>query len=172
MINHYPVLLDPSKGLKGRILGHMAKGNSQWRSWQSDTKVTCIFNGPNRYISPAWYQDALNVPTWNYAVVHMTGTPRLIEDLVGIESILEALVNKYESLEGSNWKYTLPEDFKKGLIQAIVGFEIEVSEIEAKFKLSQNREDVDRQGVIDALSIKTDESSREMLGLIKAHWKK
>ncbi len=169
LINHFPLLVDRSRGPKGTLIGHMARGNPQWKSWQPDTKITSVFSGPDRYISPAWYTDPVNVPTWNYAVVHMTGTARLVQDHDGIESILQALVTKYETEEGSGWKYDLPEDFRRDLTQAIVGFEISVSHIEAKFKLSQNRDDADRLRVIEALSAKTDEPSQSMAALMKAY---
>jgi transcriptional regulator len=171
LANHFPLLLDQNKGPNGTLIGHMARANAQWKSWGENTTVLCIFNGPNRYISPKWYRDELNVPTWNYAVVHMSGKPRLIEDHEGLENILKDLVQKYEKVEGTNWSYDLPEDFRRGLTKAIVGFEIDVTIVEAKFKLSQNREDADRLSAIENLSSKIDESSQEMVRLMKANWK-
>lgn len=169
-IGHLPVLISTLGDQTAKITGHMAKANPQWRSWRPDTQVTCIFLGPNRYISPAWYKDTLNVPTWNYAVVHITGTPIVYEEHDSIETILKSLVDHHEKLEGAGWDYSLPEEFRRNMTRAIVGFEIHIESIEAKFKLSQNREDSDRAAAIAALSIKKDDASMEMVRLMKAHW--
>ena len=125
----------------------MAIANSHWKDLES-VDVLCIFHGPHGYISPSWYVDPGNVPTWNYAVVHAHGRAKLIRDTEGIEAILSKLVERHESQFENPWHYELPEEARVKLIKAIIGFEIEISSIEGKFKLSQNRSAPDRAGAI------------------------
>ncbi len=149
--NHLPILFGHSEGR--RVLsGHMARSNPQWQTFQSGGPVLVIFQGPHTYISPSFYVNPLNVPTWNYTAVHVYGKATAIHDSAKIEEILEQTVLKYESQMESPWKYDLPQEFREKLVQAIVGFEIIVDRYEAKFKLSQNREAADYDSVIRHLS--------------------
>ena len=110
-----------------------------------------VFQGPHAYVSPAWYASP-GVPTWNYAVVHLRGRPRLIESAAALEALLERLTHAHEAGQAAPWKANLNGERRDQLFNMIVGFEIEVTEIQAKFKLSQNRSITDRQRVIQALS--------------------
>lgn len=164
-VNHLPVIVE----VRGRgevvLLGHMAKSNPQWRQFVEQDALV-IFNGPHAYITPQWYKDPMNVPTWNYAVVHASGKAVPIESPEGIERILKMSVEQFERHELKPWQYDLPEKFKAELMKAIVGFEIAVSLLEGKFKMSQNRSTEDRAGVLAGLETRKDEMSLKTLGLM------
>ena len=162
--NHLPLLIEERDG--GLVLiGHMARANPQWRQFP-DGNALAIFNGPQTYVTPSWYVDPLNVPTWNYAVVHASGPCVLIDDAKGIRKILDKSVAEFEKDEPKPWRMELPETVAAGLVQAIVGFELKVEKLDAKFKLSQNRDEADRKGVLKGLATRKDEASRLILDLM------
>lgn len=151
--NHLPFLLDIGRGSQGVLRAHMARGNAQWRMLDEKTEVLVIFQGPHSYVSPSWYRDnvAESVPTWNYAAVHAYGTPRLVEDSTELLRILQASVAEHEAQFASPWHLEMPDESLQKKLKAIVGFEIEITRLEGKFKLSQNRSMDDQQRVIAAL---------------------
>jgi transcriptional regulator len=128
----------------------MARANPQWQGFGEAQPVLAIFHGPHAYVSPSWYR-ATGVPTWNYAVVHVYGRARPIEDQATLRSLIERLTALHEARNPSPWRNDLPDDRYHDLLGKIVGFEIDIERMEAKFKLSQNRSDADRQGVIAGL---------------------
>ena len=150
-ITHLPLLLDRARGANGTLIGHVARGNPQWRKMQERPGVLAIFHGPHAYVSPSWYGVHPSVPTWNYAVVHARGSAQLVEDAVALEAIVRRLVETYENSRAVPWRMALPEAYQRGMIAGIVGFEIEIAELTGKFKLSQNRTPADRQKVVEAL---------------------
>lgn len=142
--------------------GHMARANQQWRTFEAQQEVLIIFSGPHTYISPRWYNHT-NVPTWNYMAVHVYGRPRVITEPYELFALLKRLVDKHEGDSGAVPPYrleTLPEDFAKKQMQAIVGFQIEVTRMEASFKLSQNRDRDSYDNVVTELYRRDDENSR------------
>jgi transcriptional regulator len=154
---HLPFLLDPERGPHGTLLGHLARANPQWESFgesfASGQEALAIFQGPNAYVSPSWYETFLSVPTWNYVAVHAYGLPRLVTDQAALRRILEATVGTYEASFEEPWDMArLPEDYVEHMTKAIVGFEIPIARLEGKRKLSQNRSAADRQGAIDGLN--------------------
>jgi transcriptional regulator len=164
-ISHLPVLIQRDQKL---IVGHMARANPHWRFFEENPMTTLLFHGPHTYITPTWYQSGRDVPTWNYAVIHVTGQSRLIEDSQGITEIVKKMSKRFEAGSMSPWEFELPEDLvdPSALTKAIVGFEVQIEEIQAKFKLSQNRSQEDRLGVIQGLEGRKDEMSglvREMM---------
>lgn len=139
------------------VNGHMSRANSQWKTFEKNDEVLVIFQGPHTYISPTWYNH-VNVPTWNYQAVHIYGKPRIVEDHAETYLLLKKLVDRHEA--GSHYKLeTLPQDFVEKEIKGIVAFQIEVTKIEANYKLSQNRSDEDYQNVISRLDEREDEMS-------------
>ena len=137
-VSHIPFLPERDGG-KVRLLGHVARGNAQWEALEGADQVLAIFNGPHAYVSPGWYQNHPAVPTWNYAVVHAHGKARLMDE-AELHELVVRLSNTYEAGRPEPWKATeLPAEFVGNLLKAIVGFEIEVTKLEGKFKLSQNR---------------------------------
>lgn len=152
---HIPLELDTNKEGKQVLYGHISRENPQWKSFEKDDKVLAIFSGAHSYISPSWY-DHENVPTWNYIAVHVYGTIKIIEGTVVIES-LKKLVDKYE--QKSENPIRLEDLSNKTMMQTrgIVAFEIEIEEIQAQHKLSQNRDDKNYLNIISELE-KTNDS--------------
>ena len=167
-ITHLPLLLDRTRGANGTLIGHVARGNPQWRKMQERPGVLAIFQGPHAYVSPSWYGVHPSVPTWNYAVVHARGSARLVEDATALEAIVRRLVETYENSRAVPWRMALPEDYQRGMIGGIVGFEIEIAELTGKFKLSQNRTLADRQKVVSALQAGSAEE-QQVGALMRAH---
>jgi transcriptional regulator len=155
--NHIPMqLLAATDGSAGLLHGHMARANPLWRLLAQGSPVLAIFIGPDHYVSPSWYpskrEHGKAVPTWNYATVHIHGNIRFIEDAHWLRSQIESLTDQHERDSAHRWRITdAPEDYIAGMVGAIVGFEIQVSAIEGKFKASQNRSAADRAGVAEAL---------------------
>jgi transcriptional regulator len=148
IVAHVPVLLDET----GSILhAHVARANPVWRDFMPDRELLFLFHGPHHYISPNWYNSHPSVPTWNYAVIHVSGIPDIIEDQKTIESMLRRLVAEHESSLETPWQMDLPEEYLRNMINGIVAFETRITRIEGKFKLSQNRSLEDRRNVIAAL---------------------
>ena len=146
---HIPLELDTNKNGKQVLQGHISKENPQWESFADNDNVLAIFSGVHSYISSSWY-DHENVPTWNYIAVHIYGTIKIMEGDAVIKS-LKKLVDKYEQNSENPVRV---EDFsKKTMMQTrgIVAFEIEIEEIQAKHKLSQNRDEKNYDNIITEL---------------------
>ena len=150
-ITHLPFLLDSARGEHGVLLGHMARANPHWRHFDGKRESIVIFTGPHAYISPSWYTDPHTVPTWNYAVVHVHGRPRVIDDKSRARCVLENLVAEHETPLDPPWTMDNAEPKIGNLLDHIVVFEMEIARLEGKFKLNQNRSRADRLGVIQAL---------------------
>jgi transcriptional regulator len=146
---HIPLELDTNKNGKQVLFGHISKENPQWESFADNDNVLAIFSGAHSYISSSWY-DHENVPTWNYIAVHIYGTIKIIEGEAVIES-LKKLVDKYE--QSSKNPVRVEDLSRKTMMQTrgIVAFEIEIEEIQAKHKLSQNRDDKNYDNIITEL---------------------
>jgi transcriptional regulator len=138
---HMPFLLDPSRGANGTLRGHMARANPHWQSFANlEQEALVVFQGPHAYISPSWYLAEQAVPTWNYSVVHAYGTPTLISEWPQVRRLLEDTVTTFEASLPEQWSTARPgEDYITRLAQGIVAFEVPVSRLEGKRKLSQNR---------------------------------
>ncbi len=166
-INHLPLLLRRDAGGKHRLIGHMARKNPQWRLLRPDVRMFAVFHGPHTYVTPTWYRQD-DVPTWNYAVAHVQASVRLIEDFRGLTIILGKLSSHFEKGEKNPWRFYLPDDLKseEQLTQAIVGFELHDLQIDAKFKLGQNRSQEDQDGVRNGLAERADEMSLRVRGMM------
>lgn len=150
-MSHLSFIFDHTAGTKGKLLCHMARANPQWQHFSSCSEVLVVFQGPHAYVSPSWYSSP-GVPTWNYAVVHLRGKPRLIESESELEVLVERLANVHESHMANPWQASLTVERRTKLLNMIVGFEIEIANVQAKFKLSQNRPPEDQQNVIEKLN--------------------
>lgn len=165
---HLPFYVDRAHGEHGTLIAHMARPNPQWHDFASDQEALVIFQGPHAYITPSWYESSpTNVPTWNMAVVHAYGIPKIIEDHDAMYSMLRQLVNYHEVPRETPWPMESSEDYVHGRIAAIVGFEIPIVRLEAKFKLSQNRNETDQQHVIEGLSSTGNPQDAEVSALMK-----
>ncbi|MDA8054487.1 MAG: FMN-binding negative transcriptional regulator [Thermoplasmatales archaeon] len=152
MASHVPMLIDPSKGSSGVLFGHIARGNSQWRETLPGSDGLATFVGPNAYITPNWYSTKKKtgkvVPTWNYINVQVRGSIVFVEDHKRLLEIVTKLTDHHESSSKIPWKVTdAPSEYIDGELESIIGFEMKVSKIEGKWKLSQNRSPEDREGV-------------------------
>jgi transcriptional regulator len=172
--NHIPMLLDtgPADGPHGTLRGHVARANPIRNASRLDVEALAVFQGPHSYVSPGWYPSKREhgkvVPTWNYAVVHAYGPLRFIDDAAWLRSFVARLADIHEASQAEPWKLDdAPADFTEQMVKAIVGFEIPVTRIAGKWKVSQNRPASDRQAVAEALGQKADTSSRHMAELVR-----
>jgi transcriptional regulator len=151
MLTHLPVLVRrEASGLV--IAGHVSRANTHWTIMDGRTDSIVIFQGPHHYVSPSWYVDSPAVPTWNYGVVHAHGKPLATQDRTFTEKVLAELIERYESGRAAPWSLEkVPPDYYNQLLAGIVGFQMEVVKVEAKFKLGQNRRPADQAGTIAGL---------------------
>lgn len=143
------------------ITGHMAYGNPQWRTFSTGEEVLVMFQGPHAYISSSWYEQE-NVPTWNYQAVHIYGAAHLVTE-EEVKQDLANLMKKYESHRENPvlWDKLSPELLKKEL-KGIVGFKISMKEVQAAYKLSQNRNEKDYQNIIGQLQQEEEPVSKQL----------
>lgn len=147
------------------VNGHMSRANPLWKTFGRDPEVLIIFQGPHTYISPTWYNH-VNVPTWNYQAVHLYGHPRIVtgEEYYGM---LSRLIQRHEN--ATNYRMeSLSQDFVEKQMNGTVGFQVEVTCIEANYKLSQNRDDEDYHNIISRLNEREDEMSHAVAEAMKA----
>lgn len=165
--SHLPILLDRSHGAYGRLVGHMARANPQWRE-ADEKRVLTIFNGPHAYISPTWYASANVVPTWNYVAIHANGVFRVTENADELRRLIERTVDFYEAGQPTPWRmHSQNPAFIDQLLTGIVGFTIELDSLEGKWKLSQNHSIERRQRVIVQLEAHDDDDSRHIATLMQ-----
>jgi transcriptional regulator len=161
MATHLPVFLEGKPEGKFVLNGHLAKANPQWKYLAQSEEVLVVFQGPNAYISSSWYTHE-NVPTWNYLAIHVYGKVRLIE---GEELMhhLKSLVDQYETGRPNRVQVeTMTPTYLEGQIRALVGFEIEIKEIQASAKLSQNRDDENHERIVQQLEQSSLASDQEV----------
>ncbi|KYD05464.1 FMN-binding negative transcriptional regulator [Heyndrickxia sporothermodurans] len=153
------------------ITGHLAYGNPQWRTFETCEDVLVIFQGPHAYISSSWYEDD-NVPTWNYQAVHVYGSSRILDEKE-LKQDLTMLLEKYEKHRENPvlWDKPSPKLLENQL-KGIVGFKIKVKEIQAAYKLSQNRNETDYNNIIDKLQNEGNPNSKQVAELMEKSIKK
>jgi transcriptional regulator len=165
--SHVPILLDRD-GENWRLLGHLARPNPQVADFTAGGEVLAIFSGPHAYVSPRWYETGPAVPTWNYADVHAYGNVRLVKDEAWLRGFLRRLSQRHEGQAAAPWRLDdLPGGYLAGMLTGIVGFEIAVSRLEGKFKLSQNRPSADRPRILAALAAEDDADARAVARLMR-----
>jgi transcriptional regulator len=155
--------------------GHVARANPVWRE-AADAEVLAVFQGPQAYLTPSWYPSkAANpkvVPTWNYAVVHLHGRLRISEDADGLRVLVERLTDTHEALRevppAHRWQVSdAPADYVEQMLRAIVGIEVEVTSVQAKWKASQNRSAGDRTGVAAGLESLPSDAAHALAALVR-----
>ncbi|MEQ1942589.1 FMN-binding negative transcriptional regulator [Mesorhizobium sp. VNQ89] len=151
-----PLFLDETEGEQGVLYGHLAKANPQWKTAASG-EALAIFMGPDAYITPSWYASKREhgrvVPTWNYAAVHAYGPVEFFEDETWLLQAVTRLTNLHEGQREEPWAVTdAPEPFIKSQLKGIVGMRLTIVRIEGKRKMSQNRSELDREGVAAGLA--------------------
>jgi len=151
-----------------RVWGHLARANPQAQAVLEERRVLVVFRGPDAYVSPSWYADSPNVPTWNFVVVHAGGIARPVAPGdPRARWILERTVAKYESRLPQPWRLDeAPDSYVQQQLPHVVAFELEVSTLRGQFKLSQNQPWENRLGVIQALEQRPDDGAREVAQLM------
>ena len=156
LANPVPCQLDADASDKGTLRLHLARANGQWKDIRDGAPVLAVFQGAESYVTPSWYQTKQEtgkvVPTWNYAIVQVRGTTRVVEDTDWLLAQVEAITKQHEHGRAAPWSVNdAPPDFVRAQLKGIVGIEIEITEIEGKWKVSQNRPAADRDGVAAGL---------------------
>ena len=154
---HIPLELETNAEGGDVLVGHIAKANPQWKHFDNNKEVLCIFNGPHAYVSSSWYKEE-EVPTWNYIAVHVYGKLELLSEEETMAS-MHRLVNKYE--KGSKKPISLHDMSPKTLrqVKGVVGFQIQISDVQATYKLSQTRPE-DHPKIISELEERNDSGSK------------
>lgn len=166
-VSHLPVLC-ARDGERVTFRGHWARANPQWRD-AGDALL--IVHGPDAYVSPSWYPDKeeeARVPTWNYAVAHVSGTLEVFDDTDALVSIVTGLSERHEAAIGSDWRFDPERDDLRVQLKGIVGFRLQARRIELKFKLNQNHPLANQRNVIEALDAQADAASRSVAALMQA----
>jgi transcriptional regulator len=151
-----PLLFDPSVGERGALLGHVARKNDQWKR-RPIGEALVIAHGEDAYITPSWYPSKAEhgrvVPTWNYTTAHVFGRLAIHDDRDWVDANVRALTERHEASRAASWSVDdAPPTFHAGQLRAIVGVELVISGVQAKFKMSQNRDDADIDGVVAGLA--------------------
>ena len=151
-----PFILDEASGEFGTLRAHLSRANPQYKALAEADECIIIFQGPQAYITPTWYETKQEtgkvVPTWNYVTVHAWGRPQVMEDPAWLRAQIEALTTQMESGRTKPWAVSdAPEAFVQAQMKGIFGIEIPINRIEGKWKVSQNRPEADRLGVIEGL---------------------
>jgi transcriptional regulator len=162
---HLPTVYNADQGPHGTIEAHVARPNDQWKTFDPEADALVIFSGPQTYITPSWYPskavEGKVVPSWNYAAVHAYGRVTVISDAEWLKAHVGALTRQQETGRAEPWSIDdAPERFIQGLTRGIVGMRIEITRLEGKAKMSQNREAADRAGVIEGLAAEPGEQPR------------
>lgn len=164
IVSHVPLVHEPSETGMGRLIGHLARANPQWQGTDPSKPALAVFMGPDAYVSPSWYPSKAEtgrvVPTWNYAVVHVRGALTFFDDAERLRAAVERLTHHHEGRRTDPWQVSdAPERFVASQLKGIVGFEIAIASIDGKYKLSQNRSERDREGVIAGLALEGNAAS-------------
>lgn len=149
VVSHAPLLAHVD-GERLVLHGHLAKPNPQWKPWRDGDPILAIFHGPDAYVSPFCYATKEAVPTWNYAVVHAIGAVTLGHDSDAKERVLKALIDAHDVPYRARWD-ALDVEWREKMKGGIVAFELAVTRLDVKFKVSQNRNEADRAGVLRAM---------------------
>ena len=170
--NHVPFVLDRSRGPQGTLIGHVARANPVWRALAAGQPSVVMFQGPHAYITPTWYPGHAAhgrvVPTWNYAVAHVHGQARVVEERGWMLDMLERLSAVQEAGQPQPWQMAdAPADFMDRLLRAIVGIEISIDRIEGKLKASQDEDWADRQGTVQGLRAMPDSQAQAMADMVQ-----
>ena len=165
-----PLILDESEGEYGVLYGHLAKANPQWRL-PTTGDALAIFMGPEAYVTPSWYatkqETGKVVPTWNYVAVHAYGPVEFFQEPERLLAAVTRLTNKHEGSRAKPWAVSdAPADFIAAQLRGIVGLRIPVTRFESKRKMSQNRPEADRVGVVAGLASSENPQDREVAPLI------
>jgi transcriptional regulator len=162
---HLPILAREVDG-QLQLRGHVAKANPHWKSVNQEQESLVLFHGPHAYISPSLYEIPESVPTWNYAAVHVYGKGTVFTDPDQLNQFLQELIAEFDASYAAQWPQ-LSEQYRSRMVQHIVGFEINATRVETKFKLSQNRTKTEQDNIIKALESSSDSAVAGVAALMK-----
>jgi len=170
--NHIPFEIDPDPAPLGTLRAHISRANPLWRAQRADLEALVLFCGPQGYVTPSWYatkrEDGAVVPTWNYIVVHGRGRLGFIEDRERIRAHVARMTAHHESSRTDPWKISdAPADYLEKQLARIVGLEIPLRELTGKWKLSQNRNERDRRGLLEGLSEEGRPAAQELAEAVR-----
>ena len=170
--SHIPMILEDDGSQFGVLKGHISRANAQWQDFVPTVEALAIFAGHQHYITPTWYpgtkEHGKEVPTWNYVVVHAYGPLNVIHDDQWLLTNVEKLTNIHEAGSPVPWRVSdAPEDFIRSQLKGIVGLELPIQKLEGKWKVSQNRTERERLGVIDGLAKLNTPESLAMKALVE-----
>ena len=166
--SHLPVLVGKTEPQLVLDM-HMARNNPQWQEFFEDQEVMVVFSGPHAYVSPRWYEEKERVPTWNYAAVHVYGIARVLEDPKAKHENQRRLVAAMDPQWLPSFDALRP-DYVKMMLEGIVNFEIEVTRIETRWKLSQNRSRREQELIAAELEKSPDPAERALAALTRKHF--
>ena len=174
--NHVPFEFDADPAPFGTLRAHVARVNPVWREFSKEVEPLVIFQGPQTYITPSWYQTKKEtgkvVPTFNYIVVHAYGAMRVIEDAGWLRKFVGGLTDRFEAARAQPWAVSdAPEDFVAMQLRAIIGIEIAVTRLIGKWKTSQNRPAADQKGVVAGLRESDDAVAQAMAAAVEQNRK-
>ena len=170
--NPIPFMLDVADDGSRVLRGHVARANPLWREARGDVDSLIVFQGPQAYVSPGWYATKAEtgkvVPTWNYVMVQARGPLRVKDDAAWLHALVTRLTERHETPQAAPWAVSdAPTDYIATMLRAIVGIEIPVSSLTGKWKVSQNRNMADREGVVRGLSEQGTADAAAMAQLVR-----
>jgi transcriptional regulator len=170
---HMPLSYRGEPAPHGRLIGHLARANPQWRSLRDGATAMALFQAHDFYVSPNWYatkqETGRVVPTWNYEAVHAYGTIEIIEDPARLHAIVDALTIVHEAAQPRPWHVAdAPDDYVASQLKGIVGVVMTITRLIGKRKLSQNRPVADRTGVIAGLEVVGHPAAADLMRAIEA----
>lgn len=171
--NHVPLETAAEPAPYGALRGHVARANPLWKQYRADSEALAIFQGPQAYISPSYYPSKREtgevVPTWDYAVVHAHGTLRFIEDGAWLQDLVTRLTAAHETPRALPWQVSdAPAPYVQRMLAQIVGFEMIITRLTGKWKMSQNHPAANRHGVVQGLRDTADADSHEVADIVSA----
>ena len=171
--NHLPFELDTEVTELGVLHAHVARKNPVWQDVQDGDEVLVVFRAGDAYISPQWYpskqEHHQQVPTWNYRVIHAHGKVKIRDDERYVRGVVARLTRTHEATQAEPWKMSdAPKSYIEPMLKAIVGIEIEITKIQGKSKLGQNKEHRDIVGVVNALSTTGQQEISEVMHQVAA----
>jgi transcriptional regulator len=170
--SHVPMVLEDDGTQFGVLRCHISRANAQWKDFVPTVDALAIFSGHQHYITPNWYpgtkEQGKEVPTWNYVVVHAYGPLKVIQDEAWLLTNVEKLTNIHEAASPVPWKVSdAPADYIKSQLKGIVGLELPIQRLQGKWKVSQNRSERERDGVIEGLAELNTPESLAMRALVE-----
>ena len=170
---HLPTVLKADAGEIGVIEAHFARANPHWKMFDpSGTDALLIYSGPHIYIRPSWYptkaENGKVVPTWNYAAVHVYGRVELVHEADWLHAHVSDITHQQEAANDEPWAVSdAPEEYTKVMLRGIVGMRFEITRVEGKRKMSQNKSDVERRGVVEGLRSQDDSNAAVVAQLVE-----